>query len=374
MFDMNALNRFHHLRNLRFLVTFATLFAYTAMIVAVVIIVSGCGHEVGAGSAEVAIHPVNVFVKDITKEKKALPIRSSGRLASKAEIKLSFKIGGVIEKLHVDEGRKVRKGARLARLNLAEIDAQVLQAQSGLDKAIRDRDRAEGLYADSVATLEQVQDARTGVDIAEANVKIATFNRRYAEIYAPANGRILKRGAETGELVAAGQPIYLFGADREGWVVRVGLSDRDIVKLAVGDSANLAFDAYPDMSFIGRVTEVADAADPLSSTFEVEVAIDDPQKLLKSGFISRVDIFPSRAEELYFLPIEALVEGNGEEGFVYVLDEKEMQAKKILVQIERILDREIAVSRGLEGYRQVVTEGAGFLHGDGPVQVMTSAE
>ncbi len=336
------------------------------------LVISGCGQDVDAGPSESAEQPVNVFVKDIAEEKRALPIRSSGRLATKAEVRLSFKIGGLVDRVFVDEGQRVKKGTLLARLNLAEIDAQVMQAKSGLDKSKRDKDRAEGLYADSVVTLEQVQDARTAVDIAEANLRIATFNRTHAEIFAPSSGRILKRTAEAGELVGAGQPIYLFGANREGWVVRVGLADQDIVKVAVGDSARLSFDAYPDKLFTGRVTEVADAADPMSGTFEVEIAIADPAGLLKSGFIARVDVYPSLAESLYFLPIEALVEGNEDEGIVYVYDPEENKARKLPVRIARILGDEIAVEGGLGDYTQVITEGASFLNGEGPVRVMTT--
>ncbi|MEM8485985.1 MAG: efflux RND transporter periplasmic adaptor subunit [Bacteroidota bacterium] len=358
----------------------AHLTARQSWTVAVVLIVlggsfaAGCGQDVDAGATATTVAPVNIFVQDVSKEKRALPIRSSGRLATKAEVRLSFKIGGYIERVFVDEGRRVKKGTRLARLNLSEIDAQVLQAKSGVEKATRDLERAEGLYTDSVATLEQVQDARTALDVAAANLKIADFNRAYAEIYAPASGRILKRTAEAGELVGPGQPIYLFGADRGGWVVRVGLADQDIVKLAIGDSASLSFDAYPDEQFKGTVTELADAADPMSGTFEVEIAVNDPMNLLKSGFIARVDVYPSRGESLYFLPIEALVEGNGEEGIVYVYDENENKARKIPVQIERMLDAEIAVSGDLGGYTQIVTEGAAFINGDGPVRVMPATE
>lgn len=337
-------------------------------------LVVGCGQDVDAGAKAANTAPVNIYVKDVSKEKRALPVRSSGRLATKAEVRLSFKIGGYIDQIFVDEGRRVKKGTRLARLNLAEIDAQVVQAKSGVEKATRDLDRAEGLYKDSVATLEQVQDARTALDVATASLEIANFNRSYAEINAPASGRILKRTAEAGELVGPGQPIYLFGADRGGWVVRVGLADQDIVKLAMGDSASLSFDAYPGEQFKGAVTELADAADPMSGTFEVEIAVKDPRSLLKSGFIARVDIYPSQATPLYFLPIEALVEGNGEEGIVYVFDEMEKKARKIPVHIERMLEHEIAVAGDLGGYTKIVTEGAAFINGDAPVRVMPATE
>ncbi len=370
---VNYIDRVSRLRTPRMQATHS----WSAVMLLVVLaggLVSGCSKDVDAGAAATAVAPVNIFVQDVTEEQRALPIRSSGRLATKAEVRLSFKIGGYIDRVYVDEGRRVKKGARLARLNLSEIDAQVVQANSGVEKAERDLARAEGLYKDSVATLEQVQDARTALEVAAANLKIASFNREYAEIYAPASGRILKRTAEAGELVGPGQPIYLFGADREGWVVRVGLADQDIVKLAIGDSASLSFDAYPDEQFKGVVTELADAADPLSGTFEVEIAVKDPQNLLKSGFIARVDVYPSRGTSLYFLPIEALVEGNGEEGIVYMYDEAENKARKIPVQIERMLDTEFAVSGDLGGYGKIVTEGASFITGDGPVRVMPATE
>ena len=180
--------------------------------------------------------------------------------------------------------------------------------------------------------------------------------------------------AEKDELLGAGQPVFVFGSNQTGWIVRIGLSDRDIVKLAAGDSARLVFDAYPDQLFKGWVTEVADAADPMSSTFEVEVAIDDPEGRLKSGFIARVDLFPSYGESYMYIPVESLVEGNGREGLVYAYDATSGEARKVPVQIAQILDTQIAISGGLEEYEQVVTDGATFLKGSGPVQVMNTME
>jgi RND family efflux transporter MFP subunit len=341
---------------------------YAAVFIGGALVLTGCGRDAGAGAAAVNV-PAVVVLAPIQRTARALPIRTSGRLSAKAEIKLSFKIGGLIERLYADEGARIRSGVLLARLNLAEIDAQVVQAQSAWDKAQRDLGRTEGLHRDSVATLEQLQDARTGVEMAEAALRIAAFNRKHAEIMAPTGGRILKRTVEAGELVSPGQPVFLFGADLEGWIVRVGLADRDIVKLAVGDTASLSFDAYPGQRFSGRVAELADAADPVSGTFEVEIAVKDPDRQLKSGFIARVDLYPSESETVMLVPAEALVEGHGSEGIVYAYDTATGRAVKVPVQIARLLDREVALSSGLEAYDRVVTEGAGFLKDDQPVQV-----
>ena len=184
-----TINKFLENKNLT-TVLIAALYSIGILLLASSLV--GCNRSVEADAGNTGTLLPNVLVADIDKTDRPLPVRTSGRLSTKAEVRLSFKIGGIVEGIYAEEGQRVRRGATLARLNLAEIDAQVLQATSALDKAKRDLGRVEGLYKDSVATLEQYQDAQTGLDIAEANVRIANFNRKHAEIVAPAGGRILK--------------------------------------------------------------------------------------------------------------------------------------------------------------------------------------
>ncbi len=330
---------------------------------------AGCNRDADAELPATPAESMAVRTAPVIRDTRPMPIYTSGRLAAKSEMKLSFKIGGLIDGLYVDEGARVRAGAVLAQLNRTEIDAQVLQAQRGVEKALRDLERVEALYADSVATLEQVQDARTGAEIAEAGLRIAAFNRQHATIVAPVSGRVLRRLAEPNEIVQAGQPLFLFAGDTRGWIVRMGLADRDIVKLSLADSAHLAFDAYPGILFTGYVSEIADAADPLSGTFEVEVAIADPAGKLKSGFIARASLYPSQAETYDFVPVEALVEGDGQEGVMYSLG-SDRTAQKRVIRIGRMLDNEVAVAAGLEGVDAVITEGAGFLRDGDSVRVV----
>ena len=113
------------------------------------------------------------------------PVSTSGILAPVSQIKLSFKTGGIIEKIYVDEGSQVRKGQLLAQLDMREIEAQFNQAKSAYEKAQRDFKRAEKLYEDSVATKEQFQNAQTGLDMAKAGYEVAAFNYKYSSINAP---------------------------------------------------------------------------------------------------------------------------------------------------------------------------------------------
>ncbi|MFQ5627656.1 MAG: efflux RND transporter periplasmic adaptor subunit [bacterium] len=307
-------------------------------------------------SEAVAVRTAPVVTKVIS-----FPIHTSGNVASKAEMYLSFKVGGVLRKLHVDEGAKVKKGQALAVLDMAEISAQVAQAKSGFEKAERDYARARNLYADSVATLEQMQDAETALEVAKASLKIAEFNAQYAKIVAPANGKILKRYVEANELIAPGSKVFKFGSTEKDWVVRVSVIDRDVVRLQLDDSASVEFDVYPDKPFAGIVSEIAEAADPATGTFEVEVTLKPDTRKIVSGFFAHVDIFPSEQKSYSFIPIEALYEGDGLLGYVFAIDSVKSTAHKHAIRIARILDRELAVASGLENIANVVTDGAAYL-------------
>ncbi len=315
--------------------------------------------------------PVPVRTAPVSRETRALPIRTSGRLAPKAETRLSFKTSGLIDRFFVDEGDRVRAGRLLARLDLSEIDAQVRQARSAFDKAERDVARMEALFRDSVATLEQLQNTRTARDVAASALEIARFNRRHSEIRAATEGRVLRRLAETGELVTPGQTVLVVGGVKD-WVVRAGLADRDVVRLHLGDRAAFRFDAFPDRTFSGRVSEIAEAADPMTGTFEVEVTVEDPEQRLKSGFVAHLDVFPSAGETFSLIPVEALVEADGEHGLVYVFDDATNRVRRQSVRIARLLGDTLAVRTGLERFGAVITEGAAYLNDGDLVRVVAS--
>ncbi|MEL6705274.1 MAG: efflux RND transporter periplasmic adaptor subunit [Bacteroidota bacterium] len=331
----------------------------------VLLLWSGCGEAIADTPPVSPAIPVEIAA--VEQAEGALPIRTSGRLAPKSERVLSFKVGGLVARINADEGDLVRAGQVLARIDPREIDAQVLQAESALDKAQRDLARAERLLADSVATLEQVQDARTGVEVAQAGYDIAAFNQRFATITAPASGRVLRRMAEPNELVQPGQPILALGTTGDGWVVRAGLADRDVVRLTVGDVAKVRFGAYPGEVFQGRVTEIASAADLATGTFEVEVAVPDPGGRLKAGFVADVEIQPSTGSGYAVIPIDALVAGDGTTGAVFTVDAAEMDSTgshtvaRRTVEITALSSDRLAVRAGLDGAAHVVTTGAAYL-------------
>ncbi len=305
---------------------------------------------------------VPIKLEKIAQTVRSESITASGLVASSEEAKLSFKIGGIIQKIFVEEGQKVRKGQVLASLNMTEIDAQVSQAKFGVEKAERDFKRVENMLKDTAATLEQLQNATTGFDVAKQNLQIAQFNRSYAQITSPIDGAVIKKMANEGELTGAGTPIFYITSNRQSdWVVRVGVSDKDWARLKVGDKANVALDAYPTKTFTGTVTKLAPAADPMNKLYEIEVRINPNGQRFASGLFAKVELKPVQNRTYIMVPIEAIVEGNGQDAFVYVLDESRKKVKRLPIRIGFVDGDKVLVTSGLEGITEVVTSGSAFL-------------
>jgi RND family efflux transporter MFP subunit len=329
------------------------------------LVLEACGRS--SATPRTAEPPVAVRVAAVTVEKMALPVTATGTLGLKEEVPLSFKVGGVVARILVDEGQGVRAGEALAALDLGEIDPGVARARSAADKAERDLARARRLYADSVATLEQVQDAETARDVAQAELQSVAFNRRHAVIVAPASGVILRRRAEPGELVRAGDPILILGSHARGQVVRVGLADRDAVRVRRGDEARVRFDALPGQSWAGRVTEVAAAADPATGTYQIEVSVPGTIALA-SGLVGTVEIRPAAGSPVALVPVESVLEADGTRGTVFTLG-ADGRAERRQVTLAFLAGDRIAVAAGLEGVRRVVTDGAAYLDDGDRVEV-----
>ncbi len=304
---------------------------------------------------------LKVKVANVKFKKVPIPVHTSGRISTSSVVKLSFKIGGIVDKIYVNEGQPVKKGELLARLDLSEIKANVSQAKSGFAKAKRDYKRAKKLFKDDVATLEQLQDAETAYHVLKEKLKIAEFNKVHSSIVAPADGNILKQMAEENELIGQGMPVFIFGSGNNDWIIRLGVIDRDIIRLQLGDKAVVHVDAYPEVKLHAKVTEIGQAANPVNQTFEVELSITPNKYKLIAGFIARVDIVPSNAKSYHVIPIESIIEADKKSGYIYEPIDSGTRVKKIRVKIAHILRDRLAVSSGLENVERVITEGASYM-------------
>ncbi len=300
-------------------------------------------------------------------------VRSVGILAPRDEFRLSFKVGGLIDSISVDAGDAVRKGQVLAVIKRAEVDAALAQATEAAEKARRDLERGRRLRADEVATEEQVEDLTTAYNVARSNLEAARFNSRFARIESPGDGVVQQRLAKENELVQAGQPVLVVGATDAGWVVRTALADRDAVRVQIGDTAHVAFDAFPDRDFPGKVTRIGSSADPMTGTFEVEIELAPQGARFVRGLVAKVTLDIKDAAETQgrtVVPVTAIVEANGRVATVYVLDAKEGVARLRQVTVGPIVGDRVVVAAGLAAGDQVITDGSAWLADGKPVRVV----
>ena len=336
------------------------------------LLLSGCGrspapaHTTSQDAEPVRTAPV---------ESVELPgsVRSVGVLEPRDEMRLSFKVGGVVDTVAVDAGDRVRRGQLLATIKRAEVDAAVNQATEAAEKARRDLDRAQRLKADEVATEEQVQDLATAYSVARSNLDAARFNARYARIEAPEDAVVLQRLVEANEVVQPGQPVLVLGGASGGWVVRAALADRDAVRVDVGDTAAISFDAFPGREFAGRVTRVGSSADPVTGTFDVELEVAADGARFARGLVARISLAigdgSGTGSRQTVVPVAALVEAQGSTATVYVFDTGAGVARRREVTVGPIAGDRVVIMKGLATGEQVITDGAAWLTDGRPVRL-----
>jgi RND family efflux transporter MFP subunit len=322
----------------------------------------------GAATAGAAVPPLAVETVRAQTSTAAVPVVATGQFERRAEAALAFKTGGVIRAVHVRPGDRVQRGQELASLRLDEIDAAVSQARAGADKARRDLVRVRALHAERVATLEQLQDSETAVAVAEAALRTAEFNRTHSVLLAPADGRILRRHAEPEELAAPGRPILDFAAENSGWIARVGVSERDSLRLAPGDGATLAL--RDGRTVAARITQIAEGLDPATRTVAVELEFTDAAPAgLRSGFTAQAVITPQPGAARSIVPLAAVVEGSKRTAHVFLLNPDRRSVRRVAVAIEALGDEAAYLRDPLPADAELVTTGAEFLTDGHPVNV-----
>ncbi|MEL6592590.1 MAG: efflux RND transporter periplasmic adaptor subunit [Bacteroidota bacterium] len=284
------------------------------------------------------------------------PIQRAGRLVPAKEVKLSFKSGGIISEILVAEGKSVRQGQPLARLANQELKAQQRQLELAIEQQQKELNRLQTLYADTVITLEQLEKAEAALESRKAQKSALDFNLDNTTIYAPANGKILRRFAEPNELTGPGNPILLFSPSRNQWHLQLQLSDVEGLKVRTGDRASVSFDALPEQTFPARVVQIKPTANPITGTVEVEVLLEEQApKIMIAGLIGQASIFPADAQSYWTIPPDALLSIQDDLAQVFVLQGDSVLQRSL--RIKSIEKDRLIIQSGLDSAVRVITEG-----------------
>jgi RND family efflux transporter MFP subunit len=302
----------------------------------------------------------------------------SGQFTTDDEVMMSFKTTGIISKIFVKEGDAIKKGQLLATLNLTETDASLQQVQLAYDKASRDLQRLNNLYYDSVATLEQVQNAKTTRDQIAQQLNTARFNRQYSEIRAEANGFVLHKLANEGQLVNSGNAVLQTnGAGSGKWILRAGITDQQWNAVQTGNPAEIMIPSPGNQNISGTVTRKSESVDPSNGLFSIDITLKGHQTgkiaagMFGNGVIMTTgqQLTEKPKSETWSVPYEALMDGDGSSGFVFVTNDNNT-AEKTKVVIAGVEKDHVIISKGLEKSKLLIVSGSAYLTDKSPIQII----
>ncbi|TDO24706.1 efflux RND transporter periplasmic adaptor subunit [Pedobacter duraquae] len=296
------------------------------------------------------------------------PIETSGLLSSDKQSNLSFKGGGIISRILVDGGDHVSAGQLLAVLNLTEVNAQLNQAEENFNKLQRDAQRTANLFKDSVSTREQYENTQTALTIAKRQLEIARYNATQSSIIAPSDGVVLKKSANVGERVEGGVPVFFVGGTATSdWIITCGITDKDRSRLTGSETAEISFDTWPE-TFTGKIKSLSQGSDVASGLYQVEVRVDAGGKKLVSGLFAKVKIIPKTKTNLLSVPMDALIEGENDNAYVFVASGK--YAQKKAVKVAYLSGDRVFLLSGIQVTDQVIRQGSAYLNNGSEIKIV----
>ena len=275
----------------------------------------------GGAEPTPAAKPLRVAVITVGQEAPAPTVEAAGTAALRKEIPLGFTTPGQIARIAVQEGDRVRRGQVLATLDMTSVGASLEAADAERDRAGAELTRLKQLYAQGWITKSRLEGAEAAARSASANVSARRFSLQTASVVAPADGIVLSRTAEPGQIIDAGMPVVTLGDTTSGFVLRVLLADRDAVRVRAGVPAEVRFDALPGTVLSGPVIELGGRSDRGTGAFTAEIALPADGRL-RSGLIGRATIAAPAAgtSTRLVIPPTAIFAIRADEGFVYVVD------------------------------------------------------
>jgi RND family efflux transporter MFP subunit len=252
----------------------------------VVALLAGCADRAAPETAA-NLPPIRIRATTVRTEEVPVLVEVTGTVRPVQRALIAAKVMGVIEDLPVALGQRVRAGDLLVKVSAGEISARMLQAQSQLNQARRDLTRERDLLAKGASTPDMVKNLEDRFAMTEAMVREAEVMLGYTTVRAPFDGVVARKLAHAGDLAAPGQSLLEIEGISD-FQVEAGIPDSLVARLSAG--APLPVDVpAAGATFTGTLVELSSAADPLTRTVTVKIAV--PAGLpVGSGQYARVQV------------------------------------------------------------------------------------
>lgn len=289
----------------------------------------------------------------------------NGISQSGSETRLSFRTSGLIIKLNVLVGDKIKKGQLLAQLDLNDLQLNYQKAKSSeqssrsqLETAKSSFERVKKLYQANSASLNDYEQAKNGYLSAQSFYKTAKKTAelqkrqiKYAKIIAPTNGVISAVNGALNEFVPAGNPVIIMNSRNDDIEVVIGVTENYISKITNGDETSVAFSGITGKTFKAIVTEVGFSSSQ-STTSPVVLKLTGVTKEVRPGMAVGVSfVFGDKNEKSVISVPVSSVSQDMDGLFVYTLKEKDRgiyTASKTIIKTGRLTDDGYEVMSGVD--------------------------
>lgn len=273
---------------------------------------------------------------------------------------LAAEVNGSVEELRVKEGDRVDAGQKLAAIDTRSLRQQVAEAEALNRRAEARHQRATRLFEKQSITQQQLLDAVTDRDVAQARLEGARLQLEKSWIRAPWKGQVSLRRIEVGDYVTPGQPVFEL-IDTSRLKIRAPAPAADVPFLEEGAEATLRLENSSHPPATARIVRLAAELDANSRTLEVEAEISNPEGRLKPGMYGRLEVVRRTLPEALLVPLDALLDLGGKSAIFTVRDGR---ARRVEIESGPVIGQSVVVERGLRPGDHIVIAGQAQL-GDG---------
>jgi len=331
---------------------------------------TGCAQQ---NQAQQAIRPVNVV--RITSQETNNDRPYPGEVRPRYETVLSFRVAGKVVFRSVEIGDKVEKGQILARLDPSDyrlakqnLEAQLIAAKAEREYSRDDLDRYRELYAENTVSQPELDRRETlyigaeqKVGALEAQLGQIGNQLAYTDLQADRDGVVTGLEVETGQVLAAGQPIIKI-AQLEEKEIPIDIPEQRLADIGLQQEVSVSLWAGGDRRFKARIREIAAAADPFSRTYRAKVTLLEGQEDARFGMTATVWI-PANTADHPGVPLSAVFTPQNRPGqtCVWLIDEHSATVKATPIQIIATLPEQRLAVSGLTAGQLVVSAGSNRL-------------
>lgn len=318
----------------------------------ILLLLGSCSSEPDSdtsGESATAIAGYEILLRDMSRT-----VRATSVVEAETRITIAGRMSGLITSMNVREGDSVNGGDVLLRFDTEEQLAQLRRTEAELDLATAVFERSETLFEQDAISRAEYEEARANKEIAESELSLLQTQVEFGTVRAPHNLTVLRRYVEQGDAVSVTDPLFSV-ANLEKLVVRVGISERDVVHIQNGQQADIEIDAFPDQTFHGTVQRIFPSADENSRLFTVEILLNSEQKeqVIRPGYLARASMDAERRPDVIAIPSESLLASEQDDRFVYIINsENRLERRDVTTGIERRNWTQIL--EGLEVGEQIV--------------------